>query len=105
MQAFLQQYGQMIGFGILVLLLLRMSIDFGQLFGMMRAGFSAVGSRLRPAAVVQVDADDETEALRATKYLLKYFTRHHCPAGIAAAKTCGQHLLDHGDDPAPTSGA
>jgi len=102
-QAFLQQYGQLIGFGILVLLLLRMSIDFGQAMGWIRAGIAW----LRPTSTAQspIDADDETEALRATKYLLKYFTRHHCPAGIAAAKTCGQHLLDHGDDPAPTPGA
>lgn len=101
MQAFLQQYGQMIGFGILVLLLLRQSVDLSQIFGWARAGASAISSRMQPTQTTQLASgpiDEEAEALRATKFLLKYFATNNCKPGLSAAKTCGQHLLDHGDD-------
>lgn len=101
MQAFIQQYGQTIGFVFLAVILLRMAVDFSQLFGWLRAGLAALTSRM-PGTLQGVDR--EAEALQATRYLIKYFGEIKCRAGLAAAKTCGQHLLDHGDD-TPATGA
>jgi hypothetical protein len=92
-----QQYGQYIAAAIIVVILFR-SLDFGQLF----AGAQSFFAWFKPkgGGVTETSDDKEAAALQATKFLLEYFADRKCKPGLAAAKICGQHLLDHDDEPA-----
>jgi hypothetical protein len=92
---FLKQFGPMIGFGIMVVLLVRNSLP--SLATLQSWGSSAAqfvpglgqSSRATPSAGI----DDDTLDFQALKRLQARFERNKCKDGKAAVDTCLSHFF------------
>jgi len=90
-EAFLKQYGPMIGFAIICVMMLRQYINLGAMFG----GLRAAAARFTTAAgEVTVDIDQDTREHQAAMLLASRADRRKCPECKAAIKQYQTHWLD-----------
>jgi hypothetical protein len=90
-QELLKEYGPMIGFALLCVMMLRQYVDLGAIFG----GLRTAVARVTPAAgAVPVDIDQDTREHQAAMLLAARADRRKCPECKEAIKAYQTHWLD-----------